>query len=66
MASGRIVRDGNVVRCKVCKHLSITHELHGAAVCPLCHAALPVSGGGAPGRGMSAKGGAMAQMYGAY
>ncbi len=64
VASGRIVRDGNVVRCKTCKHLSITHELHGGNVCPLCHAMLQLPPGAAGvGRGAS-KGGAGIGMYG--
>ncbi|PNH02582.1 WD repeat domain-containing protein, partial [Tetrabaena socialis] len=68
VASGRIVRDGNVVRCKVCKHLSIIHELRGSAVCPLCHGVLQLPaagpGGGAGGRGVTSAKSQMSQMYG--
>ncbi|KAG2494620.1 hypothetical protein HYH03_007139 [Edaphochlamys debaryana] len=54
VASGRIVRDGNVLRCKCCKHLSITHELHGGTNCPLCHTPLPMPTGGGAGAAAAA------------
>ncbi len=69
VASGRIVRDGNVVRCRTCKHLSITHELRGNTVCPLCHSALPTPAGGAggpPGRTVSSKAAQMSHLYAGY
>ncbi|GFR48747.1 hypothetical protein Agub_g10705, partial [Astrephomene gubernaculifera] len=71
VASGRIVRDGNVVRCKTCKHLSITHELHGSSVCPLCHGTLErpaVGGRGVGGGGVGGSSGKapLPPMYGGY
>jgi len=40
VASGRIIRDNNYVRCKVCKHPMITAETRSSNSCPLCHAPL--------------------------
>ncbi|GAX81565.1 hypothetical protein CEUSTIGMA_g8993.t1 [Chlamydomonas eustigma] len=44
VASGRIIKDGNTVRCKTCKHSMIVTEVRGRETCPLCHALLPVPG----------------------
>ncbi len=43
VASGRIIRDNNLIRCKTCKHPMITAEARGCTSCPLCHA--PIGGG---------------------
>jgi WD repeat-containing protein 35 len=47
VATGKIIKDGNVLRCKTCKHLSITPELKGNPVCGLCHSALQAPGAAA-------------------
>lgn len=44
VASGRLIRDAQHVRCKTCKHSCITAELRGKRTCPLCHALLPPPG----------------------
>ncbi|KAL6750533.1 intraflagellar transport protein [Haematococcus lacustris] len=44
VASGKIVRDAPVLRCKACKHPMILTESRGLVSCPLCHAALPPPG----------------------
>ncbi|GMH42155.1 hypothetical protein BSKO_10074 [Bryopsis sp. KO-2023] len=46
VASGRIIRDSQSIRCKSCKHLMIAAEVLGRDACPLCHAVLPSGGGG--------------------
>lgn len=41
VSSGRIIRDSNWVRCKICKHPMITAEVRNRRNCPLCHSTLP-------------------------
>ncbi|CAD7700281.1 unnamed protein product [Ostreobium quekettii] len=40
VASGKLLRDHNTLRCKVCRHPMIAAEVKGRTCCPLCHAPL--------------------------
>uniref|UniRef100_A0A7S3VHU1 Anaphase-promoting complex subunit 4 WD40 domain-containing protein n=1 Tax=Dunaliella tertiolecta TaxID=3047 RepID=A0A7S3VHU1_DUNTE len=45
VASGEIITsDQPQIRCKVCKHSMLALEVRGCIACPLCHAALPMTG----------------------
>mmetsp|Transcript_8336 Transcript_8336/g.17822 ORF Transcript_8336/g.17822 Transcript_8336/m.17822 type:complete len:1276 (-) Transcript_8336:992-4819(-) len=58
VASGKIIRDANHIRCKTCKHPMITSEVRNRTTCPLCHAPLPPPGDKARGgQGMGSSGG---------
>jgi len=46
VASGRELGAESQVRCKICRHASITSELGGRISCPLCHSKLPAKGSG--------------------